>query len=71
MVLYHYDGNAILVKAIKNCQAHTIAEAWESINSRSKVVGVQPKIYILDNKCSGDLKVSFVKERITFQLVCK
>ena len=68
-VVYHYDGNTVLVKAIKNYQACIIAEAWEIINSRLKVAGVRPKMYILDNECSSDLKVAFRKESIKFQLV--
>ena len=34
LIAYHFDANAILVEALKNREAKTITNAWESINNR-------------------------------------
>ena len=55
-ILYDYDGNAILAEPIKNRQAATIKNAWLKLHSKLKLSGNKPKLYIMDNECSSDLK---------------
>ena len=59
MIAYDYDTNAILVEAFINGQAASIITVWTTINKKNDA-GVQPNTYILDNKCSGDLKTAFI-----------
>ena len=56
MVMYDYDSNAILVTALKNRQAKTIADAWESLHQRLTQSGHVTKNFVLDNECSNELK---------------
>ena len=42
LIAYHYDSNAILAKPIKNCQAQTIANAWEELHSSFIHVNATP-----------------------------
>ena len=67
MVMYNYDVNVILVEALKNRQASSIVSAWKLMNNKFHDAGVQLNTYILDNKCSADLKAAFLKEIIGFQ----
>ena len=68
LIAYNYDGNAILAQALKNRDENLIVDAWTLINSRFEASGLQPNMYILDNECSNDLRKSFVKNKIYFQL---
>ena len=68
-VAYHYDANAILVEPIKNRKALTIVIAWEKINNKLKIAGLQPTTYIMDNEFSDDMKIALRKEKIQHQLV--
>ena len=68
-VMYDYDGNAILVKAIPNRQAATIKNAWENLYCKLTKQGHVIKNFILDNEISDDLKSSFKKYNISFQCV--
>ena len=56
MFMYDYDSNEILVGPIKNRQAETIRDAFLNIHKGLKARGVNPKVYIMDNGCSSDLK---------------
>ena len=69
LVGYHYDANAILSTALKNCQAATITAAWIKINNKFKYSGITPSTYILDNEASQHLKNSFRHDKIKHQLV--
>ena len=68
LVAYHYDANAILVQALKNREAKTITEAWETVNDRLSKVGQKPNTYILDNECSSTLREAFNKHGQNYQL---
>lgn len=69
MVVYDYDSNAILVEAIANRQAKSIADAWETIHQKLVKNTVPPNLYILDNECSDIFKSSLQKYNAHFQLV--
>ena len=56
MVMYDYDGNAILYKPIKNRKAATICDALLNIHNTLKLRVGDPKVYIIYNECSSDLK---------------
>ena len=69
MVAYHYDGNVILIQPLKNRETKTIVKAWAIINNKLAGAGAQLNTYIIENKCSADLKAAFGKNNITFQQV--
>ena len=69
LVVYHHDSNAILVEPVKNRQAAEITRAWKNIHETLKQRGEQPKIYILDNEVSNDLKKAFLKNKVNFELI--
>ena len=69
MVAYHPDSNAILVTALKNRNAQSIVEAWQSLYNRFRKGGATITLWILDNECSSDLKRAFINEDMTWQRV--
>ena len=68
MVMYDYDSNAILSEPIKNSQAETIRDYFLKINNIIKSRCSNPKVYIVDNECSGGLKEAKKKYTMDFQL---
>ena len=52
MVMYDYDKNAILQRAVKSRQA---VDAFISMVDELTIVVVKPKLFILDNEMSGKL----------------
>ena len=67
-ILYDYDGNAILSKAIKSRSAKHIKEAWEYCNAIVTKHGNEVKLHVLDNEASATLKEALRKNNITYQL---
>ena len=68
MVLYDYDSNAILAEPLKNRKAETILAAYEKMHKFLKSKGMKPKIQVLDNECSQQLKDYMTKNNIKYQL---
>ena len=64
-ILYDYDGNAILSKAIKSRSANDIKDAWEYCNSVVTKYGNEIKLHVLDNEASAVLKEALNKQNIT------
>ena len=69
IVAYHYDANIILIQPITKRQAATLTAAWKIMSNRLVNAGVAPKLYIMDNECSDDLKAVLNKAELTYQLV--
>jgi hypothetical protein len=69
LLIYDYDSNAILVDILRTRQASEIKSSWIKLHTQLQNGGTAPKIYILDNECSTDLKSTMVKHNIEFQLV--
>ena len=69
IVMYDYDSNAILVEPIKNRQAATIRDAFLNIHKFIKARGNDPKVYIIDNECSSDLKEAMKSMRYTYNWI--
>ena len=68
MLMYEYDSKKILDEPIKNRQAETIHNVSLKIHKVLKARIGKPKVYIMDNKCSSDLKEAMKKYEIDFQL---
>jgi hypothetical protein len=69
MVLIEIDSNAILVEARKTHSAREIIRAYLVLVTCLRNAGVTPKMHILDNKCSKEVKEQIHKNNMTFQLV--
>ena len=68
-LMYDYDSNAVMVKALPNRQAATIRKCWDTLHLRLTQHGHTIKHFILDNEISEEIKTSFRKYNITFQCV--
>ncbi len=57
-VMYHYKTNAILVKAIKNLDDHSIYEAYKELFEQLEEKGYTPKMNGMDNQATKYIKKS-------------
>ena len=55
-VMYHYKTNAILVKAIKNLDDHSIYEAYKELFETLEAKGNKPKMNVMDNQATKYIK---------------
>jgi hypothetical protein len=69
MVLAEVDSNAILVEPMKNRTAGKMVRAYQVLIDRLNSAGIFPKLHILDNKCSADMKETIKSNKMEFQLV--
>ena len=69
LVIYDYDSNAILAEPIQSRQAAHIKKAYNKIITFLASRGAKPKVFILDNEVSGELKLAIQSHNITYQLV--
>ena len=69
LVLYNRDSNANLATTLKTRQAHKIKAAWNKLHNQLLQSGTDPKVYIVDNEMSGNLKHALKKANVTLQLV--
>ena len=68
-VLYDYNSNSILVQAIPNRQAWTIAQAWQALTDQLNTNGHKYNNFVLDNEILTDLRKAFSKYHITYECV--
>ena len=68
-VLYDYNTNAILFEPLKTRQAREITTVYEKCVAKLSKKLLLPKIYIMDNECSIDLKKVILKNNGTYELV--
>ena len=66
--MYEYDSSTILSEPIKNRQSATIRDAFLKAHKVLKAIDSDPKVYIMDNRCSSDLKEAMKKYEIDLQL---
>ena len=55
-VLYHYELNAILVKAIANVDGHSIYEAYKEVFETLEAKEYKPKVNVMDNQATKFIK---------------
>jgi hypothetical protein len=67
--VHDHDSNSILHCALKNKQAAEIQRGWLHTHEKLAKGGNQPKMYILDNEASSELKRALTKYNLTYQLV--
>ena len=68
MSRHHYDANYIAVVPLKRRLASDITKAWEALNTKFAIAGIQPNRYIMDNKTLKDLLQTITKKKIQYQL---
>ncbi len=68
MIVYDYDSNAILAEPLKNRTAGEMKRAWTALHLRLQRNNIPPKLYILDNEISDELKKALKKYQLSFQL---
>ena len=66
--MYDYESNTILAEPIENRQAETICDASINFHRVLNTRGSNPKVNIMDNDCSSDLKEAMKKYEIDFQM---
>ena len=59
LVAYHYDANNILTTPLKNRTGPCIISDKTKTHDKLKKQGLTPKLYIMDNEVSKDLKKYF------------
>ena len=66
---YHYDDNNILTTPLKNRTGTCVLSGITKIHDKLRKRGLTPKIQVMDNEVSEDLKKYFKDSYIQFQLV--
>jgi hypothetical protein len=69
MVLTKIDSDAILVELMKNRTAGNMIRAYQTLIDQLRTAGIVPKLHILDNECSQDVKDTIHLNKMTFQPV--
>jgi hypothetical protein len=69
MVLAEVDSNTILVEPMKNGTAGKMVWAYQVLIDHLNSAGIFPKLHILDNECSDDMKKTIKSNKMDFQLV--
>ena len=69
LVAYHYDANNILATPLKNRTGPCILCGITKIHNKLRKQGLTPKLHIIDNEVSEDLRKYFDDSDIQFQLV--
>ena len=68
MIMYDYDSNAILAEPVKNRQTGELKTEFLTMYTKLANRGRSPNLFILDNKCSYELKQALTKNKLKYQL---
>ena len=69
LVAYHFDGNLVMGKALKNRRAETITATWQAMHTMFSVAGVAPNTYVMDNEISQEFITALTQNETKYQLV--
>ena len=69
LVAYHYDSNNIVTTPLKNITGTCILNGMTKLYDKSRKWGLTPKLHIMHNEVSEDVKQYFEDLDIQFQLV--
>ena len=69
MIAYHYDGNCIVGKALKDRKKDTIRKTWQALHDTFKTAGVAPNTYVMDNEISLEFITTLEQNSVNYQLV--
>jgi hypothetical protein len=68
LVFYDYDSNAILAEPLLSKTSDNLTRAIEKIYSHLTSCGCKPKLHLLDNEASLELKKYLALQGVTYQL---
>ena len=68
-IMYIYDANAIMSVALPDRRGSSIRNAWLTIYQKLQFNVYAPKLHILDNQCSTDIKDAFKRHNVEFQRI--
>ena len=68
-LMYDYDSNTILIEPLETQQAKEITQAYKKCFKKLNNNINKPKLYILDNECSDNLKLAVIKKNAKHELV--
>ena len=66
--MYDYDSNEILAEPVKRRQAGELKTAFITMYAKLANRGISPNLFILDKKCSYELKQALTKNKLKYQL---
>ena len=69
LIIYDHDSNAICFEPLKDRKFPEIKRGWLKLNVILTKGGNEPKIYVMNNEDSTDLKTSLHTNNIQYQLV--
>ena len=69
MVAYHYDGNCIVGRALKNRKKETLTACWQTMHDIFQKAGAAPNTYVMDNEISQEFITTLDKNKTSYQLV--
>ena len=69
LIAYHFDGNCIIDRALKNRNAEKITKSWQTIHNIFTQADVAPNTYVRDNEISSDFIAALTKNNTSYQLV--
>ena len=68
MILYDFDSNAILARAIKSQKKEDLIAGFTYLHKQLTDAGIHPVLHKLDNEVSGDLIEEIKECKMDFQL---
>jgi hypothetical protein len=69
MVLTEIASDAILIEPMKNRTTGEMIRAYQVLINQLNSAGIFPKLHILDNECSSEMKATIMLNKMKFQLV--
>jgi len=69
LIMYDFDSNGISVEPLTSRHSHTIIAAWKKLIQPLIQTNNKPKIFILDNEISTDMKSALKEHDFQYQLV--
>ena len=69
LVMYDYESNAIVFEPLKTRQRKAMAQAFEKCCQKLKVNTTDSNMFVLDNKCSNEIKKLIKSNNANYQLV--
>ena len=68
-IFYDYDSNAILAEPIKSRSSSELIAAWTKCHNTLTSRGIKPKLHVLDNELSDDMRQVILATDTTIQRV--
>ena len=69
LVGYHFDGNFIYGKAVKDRKISTLTASWKQLHDIFAKSGAAPNTYVMDNEISKEIIEALEENNTTYQLV--